>query len=87
MSDAMPTNLEQVYDEQINPLMAQIIAICKEHGLPMVASFQYEPDSFCTSLVADQPYTHKRLGMACQLIREGFLAYTVTRNATSPTPS
>ena len=30
---------EQIYDEQISPLMTQIIAICKEHGIPIVASF------------------------------------------------
>lgn len=30
---------EQIYDEQISPLMTQIIAICKEHGIPVVASF------------------------------------------------
>lgn len=34
-------DLESVYDEQINPLMAQIIAICKEHNIPFVASFAY----------------------------------------------
>lgn len=33
---------EQIYDEQVNPLMQQIIAICKEHGIPMMASFQLE---------------------------------------------
>jgi hypothetical protein len=87
MSDAMPTNLEQVYDEQINPLMAQIIAICKEHGLPMIASFQYEPESYCTTLIANQSYANKSLGMACKLIREGFLAYTVTSTVKPPTPS
>ena len=27
---------EDVYDEQIAPLMAQIIAICKEHRIPLV---------------------------------------------------
>lgn len=32
---------EAIYDEQIAPLMTQIIAICKEHELPMVAQFQY----------------------------------------------
>lgn len=43
-------DLEAVYDEQINPLMEKIIAICKEHNLPFVATFQYtsEPD-FCSS--------------------------------------
>lgn len=33
---------EKVYDEQISPLMTQIIAICREHRIPMVASFIYE---------------------------------------------
>jgi hypothetical protein len=32
---------EAVYDEKIAPLMSQIIAICKEHEIPMVATFQY----------------------------------------------
>lgn len=35
-------NLESVYDEKISPLMRQIIDICKEHNMPMVASFAYE---------------------------------------------
>ncbi|WP_395490868.1 hypothetical protein ACG1VR_10425 [Cedecea davisae] len=35
-------NLENVYDEKISPLMKQIIDICNEHNLPMVASFAYE---------------------------------------------
>ncbi|KVV50141.1 hypothetical protein WK90_32625 [Burkholderia cepacia] len=30
---------ERIYDEQISPLMTQIIVICKEHGIPIVASF------------------------------------------------
>ncbi|RQZ50901.1 hypothetical protein [Burkholderia sp. Bp9099] len=30
---------EQIYDEQISPLMTQIIAICKEHKIPVLASF------------------------------------------------
>ena len=32
-------NLESIYDEKISPLMRQIIDICKEHNMPMVASF------------------------------------------------
>lgn len=35
---------EDVYDEQINPLMARIIAICKEHDIPLVADFQLDDD-------------------------------------------
>jgi hypothetical protein len=32
-------NKEQIYDEQINPLMEQIIAIAQAHKIAMVASF------------------------------------------------
>lgn len=34
-------DLEEVYDERIAPLMSEIIAICQEHKMPMVATFQY----------------------------------------------
>jgi hypothetical protein len=32
-------NKEQIHDEQISPLMAQIIEICKEHKIAFVASY------------------------------------------------
>ncbi|WP_421412621.1 hypothetical protein ACOMDM_13650 [Serratia plymuthica] len=35
-------DLENVYDEQISPLMQQIIAICQENNMPMIASFAFE---------------------------------------------
>lgn len=35
---------ERLYDEQINPLMAQVIALCKEHDIPIVACFQIDDD-------------------------------------------
>ena len=49
-------DLEKVYDEQINPLMAQIIEVCKQHNMPFIASFQYASDGkddhqFCTTCV------------------------------------
>lgn len=37
-----PWSREQVYDEKIEPLMKQIIAICEEHEIPIVAQFQYD---------------------------------------------
>jgi len=37
-------NKEQVYDEQISPLMQQIIAITREHGIAMIASFDIAHD-------------------------------------------
>lgn len=39
-----PYDQETTYDAQIAPLMAQIIAICKEHQIPMIASFAYRRD-------------------------------------------
>jgi hypothetical protein len=42
---------EAIYDERIDPLMKQIISICKEHGIPMAATFEYAPEDFCTTLI------------------------------------
>ncbi len=33
-------NHEPIYDEKIAPLMAQIIGICTEQGIPFLATFQ-----------------------------------------------
>lgn len=47
-------DFEDVYDEEIAPLMAKIIEICHSHKLPMVASFHYalrdeDDESLCTT--------------------------------------
>lgn len=42
---------EEIHDSEIAPLMAKIIAICKAHGIPMAATFEYAPGDFCTTLV------------------------------------
>ncbi len=48
-------DLEKIYDDQINPLMAQIIKIAQEHDMPFVFSFQLTDDEdeegplMCTS--------------------------------------
>jgi hypothetical protein len=53
-------DVEAIYDEQISPLMTQIIALCKEHQIPMLASFLYsrsdtgikeETNRFCSTLL------------------------------------
>lgn len=54
MSDSKSFDLESVYDEQIAALMTQIIAVCKEHHLPMFATFLYGSDeqdgeTYCTT--------------------------------------
>ncbi|QXG32901.1 hypothetical protein [Pseudomonas viridiflava] len=57
-------NKEQVYDEQISPLMQQIIEVCKEKGIAMIASFDIAHDGagpdgedcsglLCSSLLPD----------------------------------
>lgn len=49
------TPKEAVYDERISPLMTEIIKLCKEHKINMVANFSlgYDPTAdqtlFCTT--------------------------------------
>lgn len=70
-------DMEAVYDTEISPLMAEIIAICKRVKMPFVASFHYqnaphEDDSgeaLCTSglTVAERP--SPTIAAATSLIR------------------
>lgn len=50
-------NKEQVYDERINPLMAQIIEICQGAGISMLAHFEIpteeDPHLVCTTSLPD----------------------------------
>lgn len=51
---------EAVYDEKINPLIAEIIKVCKENQIHMLASFYLREDNgedgdlYCTSHVYDE---------------------------------
>lgn len=51
-------NKEQIYDAEINPLMAQIIAICQKHKISMFATFDIpndeDADLACTTCLADE---------------------------------
>lgn len=51
-------NKEQVYDTQLMPLIDRIIAICKEHGIAMIADFALptteKPHLCCTSATLDE---------------------------------
>ncbi|MGW5954924.1 hypothetical protein [Bacillus mycoides] len=52
---------EKIYDEEIAPLMQQILEICKREELPMVAQFYHAEESpydeesvtplYCTSII------------------------------------
>lgn len=54
----MTVTKEEIYDAQINPLMAQIIAICKEHKIPVLASFTLDFDEglHCTTALLEDEY-------------------------------
>lgn len=68
-------DLEKVYDEQISPLMTQIIAVCKEHDLPFLATFEYASGGYlCTS-------AQRREGM-CDTLTE--IRHAVLRGRSAP---
>ena len=57
-------NREEVYDSQISPHMAAIVSICKEHDIPLVASFQLDddrgkPDLHCTTAIIPRDGSEK----------------------------
>lgn len=74
-------NKEEIYDSQISPLMQQIIGVCREHGIAMMASFAIDHDGEgpegqdCSALVCstilpdgnDKP--NPRFAQAFELIR------------------
>ncbi|HBR2117531.1 TPA: hypothetical protein L9N02_004021 [Klebsiella quasipneumoniae subsp. similipneumoniae] len=67
-------NLESIYDEKISPLMRQIIDICKEHNMPMVASFAYENSEengigCCTTKLTFEGRYIKEFAEATSIIR------------------
>ena len=51
-------NKEQIYDSEINPLMAKVIAICKANKIAMLATFAIptpdDADLCCTSQLPDE---------------------------------
>lgn len=64
-------NKEQVYDEQISPLMTQLLEVCQREGIPMFASFQYRDEGFCTSALSTGHcvFDHYRALSQCAEIR------------------
>lgn len=69
---------ELAYDEHISPLMTQIIALCREHSIPMLASFEldYEEEHggalHCTTFLVndnDMRPSDDRLARARQCIQ------------------
>ncbi len=53
-------NKEQIYDEKINPLMAEIIKLSRENQIPVVAFFDLKEDEhenslFCETTLLPEP--------------------------------
>jgi hypothetical protein len=47
---------EQIYDAEISPLMAQIIAICKAKKIPVIADFYLGDDLNCTTAILPEEF-------------------------------
>jgi hypothetical protein len=66
-------DLERVYDDEIAPLMTRIIAVCKEHRMPMIASFAYkntdEGIDFCSTSLPFENRNVSALNQALSVIR------------------
>ena len=78
---------EQVYDDDVFPLMAQIVTVCKTHKIAMVASFAIpnadEPGLQCTTALLEDDHLeglpkHERDNFlaAKQILFDGFVAFT-----------
>lgn len=66
-------DLEDVYDSKIAPLVAQIIAICKEHRMPAVVQVQYcdreeEGPGFCTTTLPFEGRTTDKMRRVMQAV-------------------
>lgn len=79
---------EQVYDEQISPLMTKIIQICKDNNMPMFATFAYQDEQLCTTSLppskigADSQTTETTIEKLYNTIykQADIFAFTITSN-------
>ena len=76
---------ERVYDEHIEPLIGQVIALCKEHKIPTLMSFELDehPENgplHCTTALIGGAYktSDGRLSTACDIIYHGAATLLLT---------
>jgi hypothetical protein len=70
---------EEVYDAEINPLMAKIIEICKREKIAALCNFHLGGDLACTtSLLAAENKPSKDQLSALSMLRDGFVAFAIT---------
>ena len=95
MSEKHPK--EAAYDDLVSPLMAQIIALCKEHKINMAATFALGPaaDSengdplYCTTVLdvdKSEPKEIERI-LQCRRVmypRASFMAFTIYSPEATP---
>lgn len=66
---------EKIYDEEINPLMAQIIEICKTNDIQMLSSFALNnEDLACTTHLISTEFTNESIEGAARVIQCGYVA-------------
>lgn len=59
---------ERAYDDEIYPLMEQIIALAKAHDIPMVANFRLDDDLATTTAVPAQTGYGERQRTAIEIL-------------------
>lgn len=64
-------NKEHIYDEKISPIVKQLLAVCKEEGIPMFATFQFDGCGFCTSSLRENGHPMLEYLVAMQQCTQG----------------
>lgn len=47
---------EKIYDDEISPIVQQLIAKCKEHKMPLFVECEFNPGDFCKTNVAPKEW-------------------------------
>lgn len=47
---------EKIYDDEISPIITQLIAKCKEHKMPLFLECEYNPGDFCKTNIAPEDW-------------------------------
>ena len=81
---------EDIYDNEVSPLMKQVLEICKRAEIPLVASFRIDDGTegdeplFCTSILPDDTSEHMQaLARLAEPPRAHFAAFTITTSTPS----
>lgn len=76
-------NMEAIYDKRIAPLMEEIIAICREYQIPVVASYQLngEEDPLLCTTAQCLEEAHPKLRSALNVLYHDHVAFPRGRAA------